>query len=795
MKTYKFPCGCEFEIISGEGEPIRLKIQLEMDAIPKNCQKTWDFIGSGRTLGVFQIESQLGRKLSKELKPETLEHLAALTAIMRPACISGDTKILVKLGNLYDDNKKTHHGHKELRYLFNNPTKFKKILSFDETNQKIIQNEVTDIVFNGYKDVYKILCNIDKRNRVSNFYQIECTDDHKLLTNNGWKELKELVVGDRILVKKHKATQKTRTNIEGYKNFRTVCFQNYIHQCIFCDWSEGSLDVNHIDGSRQTNNKPENLHFVCPNHHRLITEGKISKDAIFTKREKFTLPKIEHMFWAIYLGKEYIGVKDVYDISMKSPHNNFFAGNVLVHNCLQSLIDGKSMTQHYMDRKNGLSPVEYYHPALENSLKDTYGCVAYQEEINSIVVNLADFTPEEAETLRKNISKKKADIIHKMRSVFIDKAIKKGVINEVEANQIFDWIQKCQRYLFCHGHAAGYGEESYRTAYFKAHFLKAFYCAWLSWAHAKINTEEVRQDLINEAKLFGIEVKVPNLRKRNQFFKVFDNEIYVGLTDIKGVGQAAYVKLDNAIANFLSLKGKEIDNITWLEYLIFISPHISSTANNAIMSSGGLDFLTKSRSEMIYEYSQFCELTPATLRWLTANYQDYPTLLDALKFAYEQKTGKGQPIAVITGKEKVRGIIQSLESPPYSLEDSLVWIAKTEKTLFGCSISCSEVDDKQSMNANCNCREFLNGAALNFAIIAAKIEDVKDYKLTKGQNVGQTMGFIKISDSTGMLDVVAFAETFKKYKGLLYKGNTITIGGSRGKKKDSGLVVEKVWQL
>ena len=44
--------------------------------------KTWNLFKDGKTKGVFQLESNLGRSWSKKLEPSNLEELAALIAIM-----------------------------------------------------------------------------------------------------------------------------------------------------------------------------------------------------------------------------------------------------------------------------------------------------------------------------------------------------------------------------------------------------------------------------------------------------------------------------------------------------------------------------------------------------------------------------------------------------------------------------------------------------------------------------------------------------------------------------------------
>jgi DNA polymerase-3 subunit alpha len=116
--------------------------------------------------------------------------------------------------------------------------------------------------------------------------------------------------------------------------------------------------------------------------------------------------------------------------------------------CLRAKIDGKSMTQRYVDRKQGLEPIEYLHPSLEDILKTTYGVLVYQEQAMLIAVKLAGFNEQEADNLRKAIGKKKADLMVEIRDQFVDGCENVGIVNAETAKEIFSWIEKSSRYLF-----------------------------------------------------------------------------------------------------------------------------------------------------------------------------------------------------------------------------------------------------------------------------------------------------------------------------------------------------------
>ena len=123
--------------------------------------------------------------------------------------------------------------------------------------------------------------------------------------------------------------------------------------------------------------------------------------------------------------------------------------SILRPGCTESFLeDGKSLTYHYNERKHGREMPTYLHPDLKNIIGSTYGILVYQEQAMQIASHYAGFTLQEADTLRKAIGKKKPEIMAKMKTLFLEKAEKKGIITKAEAEEIFSWIEASQRYSF-----------------------------------------------------------------------------------------------------------------------------------------------------------------------------------------------------------------------------------------------------------------------------------------------------------------------------------------------------------
>lgn len=301
---------------------------LEMDYynLP-DCPLVWELLKSGDTKGVFQLEGSLGQKWSKELEPWNLEEISALISLMRPGCISGNTSITIK-------NRGPKNGRntdyvkirlKDLYEKYNNGKSFhdRSLVSFDEESYELFNNKHTDVFYSGYKDVYRPILGIGYRHTENfKFYDLECTADHELYVHEkGWTPLEDIEIGDRIAVVNNLKPGKISTkHIKGKSNFRDICFNTYKYECLFCDWQAGSLDVHHLEGNRHTNNDPDNLCFLCPNHHREYgdCEPSVFKRYMEMKR----LPSSDCICWAVFKGTKYIGKKDVYDISALDPHHN-----------------------------------------------------------------------------------------------------------------------------------------------------------------------------------------------------------------------------------------------------------------------------------------------------------------------------------------------------------------------------------------------------------------------------------------------------------------------------------------
>jgi len=451
--------------------------------------------------------------------------------------------------------------------------------------------------------------------------------------------------------------------------------------------------------------------------------------------------------------------------------------------CLEAVRDGKTVSNHFIDKKNGQESIDYFHPSLETILRNTYGEMVYQEQAMEIAKVIAGFNLQEADMLRKAIGKKKPEEMAKVKQKFIAGTQKTNIVSFEQAEQIFGWIEKSQRYSFNKSHAVSYAINGYLSAYAKAHFPKIFFASYLRFAKDKIDPQAEIKELVQNATEMDIVVHTPDIRNMNQFFILKNNKIYFGLTDIKGVGASVFEKLKNMIQD----NSIDLNNINWLNLLFRVLLNINSIAAKALIESGATSFIKQTRNSMVFEYNTASNLTKKETAFLIENITNYDTLSNALKYLLDNgKINKNR-------RKIIEDMVHSIFSPPFSLEDTAEWISDVEDSALGCSITCAKVDMYDISMTNTTCRDFKNGINKDNIILGGEIDFINITKTKSGKTVGSEMAFVTLCDTTGSIDsVIFFPEKYKQYKNILFPGNVIIVKGNRSKNGDS-LVVENAY--
>ena len=160
------------------------------------------------------------------------------------------------------------------------------------------------------------------------------------------------------------------------------------------------------------------------------------------------------------------------------------------------------MVHPYLRRRSGKETVEYPHGSLEPVLKKTLGVPLFQEQVMRLAVVAADYTPGEADQLRRDMAAwHRTGRMERHRERLITRMQAKGIAPQF-AEQVFEQIRGFGEYGFPESHAASFALIAYATAWLKCHYHAEFTCALLNaqpmgfYAPATIVEDAKRHDVI-----------------------------------------------------------------------------------------------------------------------------------------------------------------------------------------------------------------------------------------------------------------------------------------------------------
>ncbi len=174
------------------------------------------------------------------------------------------------------------------------------------------------------------------------------------------------------------------------------------------------------------------------------------------------------------------------------------------------------MVDDYVARKQGKTEVKYELQQLKPILEDTYGVIAYQEQVMRIAAVLAGFTMGQSDVLRKAMGKKDPKVMAKQREAFMEGARAKGV-NEKKATKIFDLMEYFAGYGFNKSHSTTYAWVAYQTGYLKANYPRHFMAALLTIEAA--NTDKLAMYL-GECRDLDVPILPPDVNRSELPFTV-----------------------------------------------------------------------------------------------------------------------------------------------------------------------------------------------------------------------------------------------------------------------------------
>ena len=162
----------------------------------------------------------------------------------------------------------------------------------------------------------------------------------------------------------------------------------------------------------------------------------------------------------------------------------------------------------YIRRRKGEEPVTYLHPLLRNSLEKTLGVPLFQEQLMQMAIDVAGFTPSEADELRQAMASKRSR--HRMaalRERFDAGMARNGITGEV-AVAIWEKLAAFANYGFPESHSVSFAYLVYASSWLKYHHPAAFCAALLNAQPMGFYSP---QSLTQDARRHGVEVLTPDL--------------------------------------------------------------------------------------------------------------------------------------------------------------------------------------------------------------------------------------------------------------------------------------------
>ena len=393
----------------------------------------------------------------------------------------------------------------------------------------------------------------------------------------------------------------------------------------------------------------------------------------------------------------------------------------------------------YCARKLGREPVQYLHPVLEPILKDTFGVITYQEQVQQVAKDMAGYTLAEADLLRRAMGKKIKSEMDAQSQRFINGAISRG-IEQALAIEVFDACAKFAEYGFNKSHSAPYAFISYQTAYMKANYPVEFLAASMSLDSG--NTDKLMQ-FKQEAQRIGIRVVAPSVNESLVDFSVRKGTIVYALSALKNVGAGAMqllVKERELNGPFTSLSNlaKRLDSQT-----------INRRALESLVKAGALDCLNPQRAQVFDAIEGLIALSNRSAAEEAAGQND---LFGG---------GSGKPGSDIALPQREAWL--PMDRLAHEFEAVGFYLSGHPLDEYGKVLQRLGVETYASFVEKVQTR----------GVTAAKLAGTITERQERRSRAGNRFAFIGFSDPTGQFEAICFSDTLNVSRDVLEPGTSV----------------------
>lgn len=397
----------------------------------------------------------------------------------------------------------------------------------------------------------------------------------------------------------------------------------------------------------------------------------------------------------------------------------------------------------FIKRKHGQAKIEYLHPKLAETLKETYGVIVYQEQVMRIASDIGGFTLAKADLMRRAMGKKDKKIMEGLKAEFINGAQSANNLSAKLAGEIFDLIEKFASYGFNKSHSVAYSVIAYQTAYLKAHYPAEYMAATLT---SEISNTDKIVLFIDDCRKTGLQVLPPDVNESDRDFTVIKGGIRFGLAAIKNVGANAV----DAIVKVRQEKGK-FNSL--YDFCMKVDLHICTKKTiEGLVLSGAFDGINKNRAQLFKSVEQMVQ--------------------SAAGAQVQQERGQDS----LFGGDSQATVKINLEP---QLPNIPMWMdaekLAREKEVLGFYVSGHPLlKYEKEINAFATVHlgdvEGMKNGSVKAGGIISSIKKKIDKK-------GNTMAFITIEDFTGKAECVVFSSVYKKNIELMEEEKLILVEG------------------
>ena len=422
-----------------------------------------------------------------------------------------------------------------------------------------------------------------------------------------------------------------------------------------------------------------------------------------------------------------------------------------------------NMIPSYLDRKKARIPVEYIFPELEPILKETYGIIVYQEQVQQIAVEIAGYSYGEADVLRRAMGKKIRSVMAKQKDRFLQGARKKGYDSK-KSEELFELMAEFAKYGFNKSHAAAYCVLAAQTAWLKHYYPLEFLTAQMT---IEQNDSNKLLNYIRDAKDHNFSVLQPHINSSFEKFAIQDGKIHFSLSAVKGIGLSSVREI---VRGRESLKNKKFSGLEEFFETVDLKK-INKKTLDSLIKSGALDGFNYNRKEIFENIEKFSRY--------------------AEKRTEDQKAGQ-QSLFSFSLKQEDQ--VKVSRNAPWPYKEQLAY----EKEVLGFYLNDHPMKNLTGLEKSLNLRNLSDLKQIsNKELTIQTLAMLTSYKEISTKKKGQLMAFALLEDSSTSIEAILFPELWAEKKQILKTEEVFYIKGNLQKNHGTNhqIVVEDMLLL